>query len=223
MGKLIIDEVIQLLKAEGIRAAAAYPTESIRRVTEPVAAVSLNRADLQARTAEVLVEILAPKENGGYLCQKTALEVCGILEDAGAVCCQGNCEFVSRSNLFRVPIKAVFSGTARYNDWEELPKYTVVTGSFTHNYVCGFSARQTPGSAGASLENAPWEITVEEFFPWGIEDSLELEEPFTMDFRCAGNIERFQNCTWTERKRVAEELGIRQTRKAKASERILTS
>ena len=62
MGQLIIDEVIQLLNDGGIRADAAFPTGSMRRVSEPVAAVSLSRADLQERSAEVLVEILGPKE-----------------------------------------------------------------------------------------------------------------------------------------------------------------
>lgn len=223
MGKLIIDEVVQLLNDGGIRADAAYPTESIRRVSEPVAAVSLSQANLQARTAEVLVEILASKESGGYLCQKTALEACAILEEAGAVCCQGNCDFVSRSNLFRVPVKAVFRGTARYNDLEELPQYKVVTGSLSLDYACGFSSKQVLDSTVTSLQDALWEITVEEFFPWGAEDSLEADEPFNMDLRCEGNIERFENCVWIERKRVAEELGIRQTRKAKATGRILTS
>ncbi len=223
MGKLIIDQVVQLLNDGGIRADAAYPTGSIRRVSDPVAAVSLNQADLQERTAEVLVEILAPKESGGYLCQKTALEACAILEEAGAVCCQSHCEFVSRSNLFRVPIKAVFRGTARYSDWEEVPQYQVVTGPLTLNYVCGFSAKQALEGVSAPLQDRPWEITVEEFLPWGVEDSLELEEPFTIALRCNGIIESFDNCVWTERKRVAEKLGIRQTRKAKADGRILTS
>lgn len=222
MGKLIIDEVIQLLSDGGIRTDAAFPTESMRRVSEPVAAVSLSQADLQERTAEVLVEILGPKESGGYLCQKTALEACAILEEAGAVCCQSKCEFVSRANLFRVPIKAVFRGKARYNDLEKLPQYQVVTGSLSLDYACGFSAKQVLGGT-TPLQDASWEVTVEEFLPWGVEDSLELEEPFTIDLRCNGITERFDDCVWIERKRIAEELGIRQTRKAKASSRLLTS
>lgn len=223
MGQLIIDEVIQLLNDGGIRTDAAYPTESLRRVTEPVAAVSLSQADLQDRTAEVLVEILAPKENGGYLCQKTALQACAILEAAGAICRQSNCEFVSKANLFRVPVKAVFRGTARYNDLEKLPQYTVVTGTLPLDYVCGFSSKQVLSSTATSLLNAPWEITVEEFFPWGIEDSLEADEPFVTDLRCEGVVEQFLGCVWIERKRVAEELGIRQIRKATATRRLQTS
>ena len=223
MGKLIIDEVIQLLCDGGIRADTAYPTGSIQRVSEPVAAVSLNKADLQARTAEVLVEILTPKEIGGYLCQKTALEACGILEEAGAVCCQSNCEFVNRANLFRVPIRAVFRGAARYNDLEELPQYSVMVGSLLLPHVCGFTAQQALKGSTTPLQDAPWEITVEEFLPWGVEDSLEAENPFTIDLRCNGVTERFDDCVWIERKRIAEELGIRQIRKAKADSRLFTA
>lgn len=223
MGQLIIDHVIALLSDGGIRAGSSYPAANIQRVTEPVAAVSLAKADLKANTVQVLVEILSPKEGGGYECQKEALKACLLLEAAGAICCQDGCAYMPKANLFRVPVKAVFKGTVTSAGMEALPEYTVVTGGITLPYVCGFSAKQVRSGSGTSLQNAPWEITVEEFIPWGVEDSLEADEPFQMDLRCMGNIERFESCSWNERKRTAEELGIRQIRTAKATGRILTA
>ena len=223
MGQLILDKVIGLLQDGGIRAAAAFPAESMQRIAGPVAAVSLEKADLKSHTVEVLVEILTPKESGGYTCQKKALEACAILEEAGAVCCQNGCDFMNKTNLFRVPVKAVFRGTARYNDLEEMPKYTVITGALTLPYVCDFSAKQVLTSTGSSLQSAPWEVTVEEFFPWGVQDTLGVDEPFELRLRCMGNVECYEGCKWTSRERIAEELGIRQIRKAKATGRSITS
>lgn len=223
MGQLIVDHVITLLNDGGIRANHSYPATNIQRVTEPVAAVSLAKADLKDHTVQVLVEILAPKEGGGYACQKEALKACLILEAAGAICCQDGCAYIPKANFFRVPVKAVFKGTVTSAGIETLPDYTVVAGGITLRYVRDFSAKQAVTVSGASLRNAPWEITVEELIPWGVEDSLEPDEPFQMDLRCMGNIERFEGCTWSKRERIAEESGIRQIRTAKATGRILTS
>lgn len=214
MGQMNIAEVVQLLTGGGIRAEAAFPAERITRITEPVAAVSLADMDQEKGTVTVLVEILAPKESGGYACQQKAVSVCAVLADAGAVCRQGACAFVGKSNLFRVQVKAEFLNA--------LP-YTVVTGSMALQYVCGFSAEQERSSTEVSLEDTPWEFTVEEFFPWGVWNTLEADEPFEMDVNCMGNIERFESCTWTSRQRITERTGIRQIRKGKAEGRILTA
>ena len=222
MGLLIVDKVIELLNDEGIRASYSYPSGNIQRVTEPVAAVSLAKADLKDHTVQVLVEILSPKESGGHVCQTEALKACFILEEAGAICTQDSCTFLAKANLFRVPVRAVFNSTVTSYGTQELPKYTVVTGGLSLKYVCGFSAVQERAQATSNWQTTPWEVTVEEFIPWGIADTLEAEEPFVMDLRCMGNIERFEGCTWRERKRIAEEAGIRQIRKIKATGRILT-
>jgi len=73
------------------------------------------------------------------------------------------------------------------------------------------------------LQDAPWEFEIEEFFPWGVQVTLEPEEPFQMDVRSGGKIERYETCKWTERRRISEKTGIRQFRKGKAQSRTLTS
>lgn len=223
MGKMILDRVVQLLSDSGIRAETAYPAERISRITEPVAAVSLKEADQKAHTVTVLVEILGPKEGGGYVCQKKALEVCAVLEKAGGVCCQESCDFISRGNVFRVPIRVTFRGTARSDDMEKMPEFKIVTGTLTLDHACGFSAEQVLDPTVTLLQDAPWKFTVEEFFPWGILDTLETETPFTLELQSLGNVERFTGCAWTSRKRIAEELGIRQIRTGEAKKRFITS
>lgn len=214
MGQISLTQVVSLLSIDGVRADTAFPAERITRITEPVAAVSLAQVDQEKCTVTMLVEILGPKESGGYACQQKALTACEILAEAGAVCKQGGCSFLSKSNVFRVPVEAVFS-TAE--------PFTIVTGTLKLSYACGFSSEQKVSSTYASLQDAPWEFEIEEFFPWGVQVTLEPEEPFQMDVRSGGKIERYETCKWTERRRVSEKTGIRQFRKGKAQSRALTS
>ena len=222
MGRMIIDTVVEQLTAGGVRADAAYPAQRITRIEEPVAAVSLESADFDKHTATVLVEILSPQEKGGYLCQKRALAASAILEESGAVCTQGSCTFVPNGHIFRVPIRAVFSGIARANSVETGPEYTISTGPLVLTYACSFSAQQELTAQTSNLQAMPWEFTVEEFFPWGVEDSLAAEEPFELDLSCMGNVERYSECKWISRKRIAEKKGIRQFRTGKAAQRVQT-
>ena len=176
MGQMIVDKVVEVLRAGGIRAEAAFPSGKLVRVTEPVAAVSLEQAQPQEYRSVVLVEILAPQEIGGYLCQKKALEACGLLEAEGGVCEQGRCMFYRNSNLFRVPIRVTLHFAARAGSVEAIPKAMITAGGMQLPYVCAFSAVQKVSGEALSLENAPWEITVEEFFPWGVWNTIEPEE-----------------------------------------------
>ncbi|MBE6957751.1 MAG: hypothetical protein E7447_01180 [Ruminococcaceae bacterium] len=223
MGQMIVDKVVQLLGSGGIRTQPAYPAGKITRVTGPVAAVSLESLDTEKQLTTVLVEILGPREGGGYACQKKALEACALLEVGGGVCSQGKCSFVRQSDLFRVPVKAVFHGVARANAWEEPVRPVLVAGGLTLDRLEEFSAQQNVSGTDTSIYNAPWTFTVEEFFPWGVWNTLEPDEPFTMDLRYDGNIERFERCVWTHRERIKETGGIRQIRKGKAEGRSLTS
>lgn len=223
MGGLILDSVINMLNHGGIRAEAAYPAGRITRVTEPVAAVSLDKADQKSQTVTVRVDILGPKESGGYICQKKALEACTILEEGGAVCCQEGCHFLNKGNVFRVTVRAVFRGTARANELEEMPHFEIRIGELTLPYACGFTAEQIPNSTGELVQDAFWKFTLEEFFPWGVLDGLAAESLFVLELRNMGVMERYKNCQWTGKKRIAEEMGIRQIRTGKAEERSMTT
>ena len=222
MGGLILDNVINLLSRSGIRAEAAYPAERITRVTEPVAAVSLSKADQKSQKVTVQVDVLGPKESGGYICQKKALEVCAILEECGAVCCQEGCDFLSKGNVFCVTVLAEFHGIARVNALEEAPHFEVYIGTTRLRYACGFTAEQIPDSTGELQEQAFWKITLEEFFPWGILEALQGNSLFTLELRHEDNLEMYKNCKWTGKKRIAEEAGLRQIRTGIAEEQLLS-
>lgn len=203
MGTITVEEVVQILDEGGIRSEPAFPAQPITRITEPVAAVSLGEVNQESGLLTMLVEILGPKEKGGYVCQSKAAAACQILAEAGAVCYQENCVFLNKSNLFRVQIRAVFSVN-------ELFKLTIDQRQL--NYVCGFSSVQKKTEDGDNLQDMPWEFTVEELIPWQVQDTWIQEEPFVLQLHCAGNVERYGQCRWKQRKRIAEKRGIRQIR-----------
>lgn len=223
MGGLILDSVVSMLNHGGIRAEAAYPAGRITRVTSPVAAVSLEKADQKSQKVTVRVDILGPKEGGGYICQKKALEACAILEEGGAVCCQQGCDFLNKGNVFCVTVLAEFRGTARANELEEMPHFEVYIGSTRLRYACGFTAEQIPSSTGELVDQAFWKITLEEFFPWGILEGLQGNSTFNMELRHEQNVEMYTNCKWTGKKRIAEETGLRQIRTGIAEQQSLTT
>lgn len=214
MGQISVAQVVELLSAGGVQAEAAFPAERITRITIPVAAVSIGEVDQGKSTVTALVEILGPKESGGHACQQKALEACNILAAAGGVCRQSGCTFLSKGNVFRVQVEAEFS---------TVEEHTIVVAGRTLPYACSFSAHQKASTETGDLDGVMWEITLEELFPWGVQDTLSVTGPFQVDICCGGNIERYEECTWAERKRVTEKDGIRQIRKGTAMSLIFTA
>ncbi len=221
MGRLILDQIVQRLNDNGIRAQAAYPPEFINRITSPVAALSIDEVDGKQHTVTLLVEILGPRTNGGRSTQIRALQAVEVLEEEGAVCRQGGCKFVSKSNVFRVPIWATFQGIARAEDMITFSGYQIMAGTIFMNHACGFTSWQELEDVEESLLNAPWKFQVEEFFPWGEEDTMEAAEPFNLEVRSNSGVETYLDSKWVGRKRIVEKRGIRQIREGLANNRTM--
>lgn len=226
MGKSILNTVLDLLTEGGISAAPAQPQGQMPRLHSGVAAVSIGKVDTAKETATVLVEVVSPMKNGAKQCQDKALKVCDLLSAAGAECVQSGCSFDSRAALFCVPVTALFHGKATADDWipkeepEEIPKevWTISADGQTLLQVRSFSAKQAVDLQYKTLADAPWEFTLEEFFPEGTQEPAELQEPFSV--HVSGQV--FSGCTLTERRRVYTEQGIEQVRKGVATARTVT-
>lgn len=207
MGKSILNAVVDLLNEGGIPAAPAQPEKHMLIIHTPVAAVSIEKVDTESAT--VLVQMVAPIQSGAERCQKRALQAGALLREAGAECVQGKCTFEGRSSLFCVPVTAKFYGTATAEDWipkEESPPVSYRLGNTSLPYVTGFSA---------SLEDALWAFSLEEFFPTGTPEPEKPEEPFAL---FVGN-EIFAGCTLTKCQREYTAEGVRQIRKGTATSR----
>ena len=205
MGKSILNTVIDLLNEGGIPAAPAQPERHMMIIHAPVAAVSIEKVDMESAT--VLVQVVAPIKSGAERCQERALKVCEVLREAGAECVQEKCVFEGRAALFCVPVTAKFYGTATEEDWipkEDPPAVSYRIGDAVLAYVTGFSAL---------LEDGQWEFELEEFFPDGVSVSVQPTEPFAL---FVGN-EIFAGCALTRCQRVYTAEGVRQIRKGTAT------
>ena len=70
----IVNQVINALRAENIRADEAYPGGRIPALTGAVAAVRLGKVDRSVRTTNVEVVIMSPAKSGGSLCMSRVQE-----------------------------------------------------------------------------------------------------------------------------------------------------
>lgn len=220
MGKLISEEIVELLCSNGIRAEIAYPGGEITRITSVVAAVSVHEVDQKNHTLTVLVDVLCPQQIGGYSSQTKAMEVCELLKAYGAVCRQGKCAFVKKASVFRVPVWAEFHGVVKESELPVPSKYKIKVGGMELRHLSAFSAEKKVNEP-ASFGEAKWTVTVEEFFPWGTFNTLEPEEPFELDVISKGGLEQYLTCSWVRQKRIAEEMGVRQIREAVAKNRLI--
>lgn len=220
MGDVILDLVVELLNENGIMAEAAQPAGDMVAVQTTVAAVGLERVDQAEESATILVEMVSPAMQGAKICQKRALKVYDILREAGAICRQDKCTFLSKANMFCTPITAVFYGTATAEGWQPRQEYTVSVEGVPIPKVTAFSARQQlAGEEETSLSAMLWEFTLEEFLPVGVPEPAEPEEPFTLTISHGTESETYTGCKLTARERVAERKGVRQIRKGTAQQR----
>ena len=221
MGDIILDMVVELLNQQGIMAEAAQPAGNMVAAQTTVAAVGLECVDQAAETATILVEMVSPANQGAKICQKRALKVYDILQEAGAVCRQDKCTFLSKANMFCTPITAVFYGTATAEGWQPRQEYTASVAGVSLPKVTAFSAQQRlTGEEATSLAGMAWEFTLEEFLPVDVSESEDPEEPFTLTVTTGGKSETYTGCRLTARERVTERNGIRQVRRGTAEQRV---
>ena len=218
MGTLILDMVVDLLNEGGLRAEAAQPAGDMTAVQGVVAAVSLERVDQADESVTVMVEMVGPVKLGARECQKTALEALEILRSAGGVCQMGKCTFISKADIFCIPVTAVFYGTASPQEWQPRRGYTVTMAGADLQHVTGFSAGQK-AEEGITLADAPWEFTLEEFLPVGAQEPEDPAENFALAVSYGSEAEHYIGCKLTARQRVAEKNGIRQIRRGMAEQR----
>lgn len=217
----IVDYVITLLSDGGIQADKAWPADVMTLAQVPVAAVSLEEADRKKGTATVMVEMVCNFRSGAAACQRKALEVYEILTNSGASCLQGKCSFDGKSSLFSVPVRAVFYGVAKADSWEPVVKPRVKINAVQLEYLCGCTIERAKDEEYPKLSEAPWQFTLEEFFPGGITEPEEVQDPFTLTVFCNGMRESYHDCVVTQHQRVVEETGIRQIRKGTAAKKTI--
>ena len=110
MGKPIVTEAVGFLTAKGLRAARGYPGAPAPRITAPVVAVNVHKAENTAATYCALV--CAPQSMGAKGAEETAATVASVWMEQEAECSWGECKFDDTLNVFTVAV---------YGRWEDPP------------------------------------------------------------------------------------------------------
>lgn len=223
MGISILEMVLRLLRQEDFTADIAYPGMKYPVLTEPVAAVHLEKVDRSSLEVTVEVTIICPASLGGTTCEIEALRATEVLRWAGATCIQHGCKYDGLAQVYEVSVMATFTGITEEDSCTIGPGFTVHLSDIYHPYAISFIATETAdhvvcyemgetAPVGMSPGSTTWKLELEEIIPAG---SPEAEQPaalFTLKLTTDIQTETYYHCRWTSVKREFTKDGLRKTR-----------
>lgn len=217
MEALIINSVVEALREAGIPAQTAYPGEAMPDISAVQAAVSLEKLDYTARSATVLVTVMAPVSAGGKACEDGAIRVGGALETMGGICVQEGCRFNGYADAYSIRVLGTFYGAAVMADWESASDFTVKIGETMMTHAVAFRAQQVVDQVtGVPADDAVWTIRLEEHFARGERPQPPPTEPFVVTVKRSGSTEIYNECCWTTVQLENTPTGLRQIRQGVA-------
>lgn len=215
----IVNQVIDALRDENIRADEAYPGRRIPALTGAVAAVRLGKVDRSVRTTTVQVVVMSPAKSGGSLCEGTALRAVEVLQDMGGTCVKDVCKFDEMADVFYIKIEAEFFGTASADDWSGGPGFSVTIGTQALPHIVSFGVQRKTDEEVTAIKDAKWQFTLTELLPPDSSEPPDPSEPFLLTVTRNYTDEILTDCTLISVKREDTLRGISQTRVGMAKTR----
>lgn len=223
MGISILELVLQRLREENFLADVAFPGQKCPRITEPVAAVHIEKVDRSNLSVTVEVNIICPAELGGTYCEVEALRATEVLSRAGAACIQNGCEYDGLAQVYVVSILAAFTGITEADDCVMGPGFRVYQEDNLQPFAVSFQAEQKIDVAAQYEmgEDTPigirngswiWALRLEELIPPGNPEVKDLEGPFVIRVESDTVTEVYSNCRWTSVRREFTRQGLRRIR-----------
>lgn len=230
MGISILEMVLRCLREENFRADIAYPGQMYPKITEPVAAVHIEKVDRANLTVTVEVTILCPASVGGTACEVEALRATEALRWSGAVCVQNGCSYDGVAQVYMVSILASYTCIAEEDDCTLGPGFYVFIEDMLQPDAVAFSEEELPGYAleyvtaqstpvGYSGGCSKWSISLEELIPIGTPEPEEPAGEFTLLVVTDQKTETYSGCRWTAIQRTLTKEGLRRVRKGIARSR----
>lgn len=221
MGYELLESVMDLLTAAGLRAGEEYPAGERVEIYSPVAAVGLRELDFAAGEARFTVRILSPRILGGWCCQTHGAKAAKALHEGGYAVQTGEMEYLSGSDCFCVTLTAVLPVIPGEGEWLAGRRWQVLCGEMEQENVISFRAVQDQGRRliGATSQSEPVGVTPGSG-GWSIElvqhitaEPEALEEPFELLVRSGGTEHRYGECFWNETEIAHTQGGLRLTRR----------
>lgn len=233
MGISILELVLRELRQSQFTADIAYPGQKYPVLTEPVAAVHLDKVDRANLSVTVEVNIICPAALGGTTCELEALRATEVLRWAGAVCIQNGCSYDGLAQVYQVSVLATFTGITEADDCTIGPGFRVYINelriknpvAFTAQEECDHQVQFAMGEnlpVGLAPGKRQWTIQLEELIPAGSPEVVQSADLFELKLATDVQTESFYHCRWLSEKREFTPSGLRRTRKGVALERVVT-
>lgn len=234
MGISILELVQRELKQANFVTDIAFPGQKYPVLTEPVAAVHLEKVDRASLTVTVEVNIICPASLGGTTCELEALRATEVLRWAGAVCIQNGCTYDGLAQVYQVSVMATFTGITEADDCTIGPGFTVRINGLRVLNVVSFTAEHSAAhkTQFAMGENAPvgispgkrlWEIRLEEVIPAGTAEVAQSADLFELKLTTDIQVENFYHCRWLSEKREFTRDGLHRIRTGVAMSREVSA
>lgn len=206
MGYELLEAVVGILTAAGIRAGEEYPAGERMEILSPAAAVGLRELDTDAGAARFTVRVLSPRILGGWCCQVWAARAAAALHGAGLSCSAGEMEYRSGSNCFCVTLDAEWPVVMADGAWTPGQRWQVLCGDAVQEGVASFRAVRDQGRrvVGAFCRSDPVAVTpgsggwALELVQWVLREPADTEEPFVLTVREGTRTHRYTGCCWNE-------------------------
>ena len=231
MGISILELVLIRLREANFTADVAYPGQKFPQITEPVAAVHIEKVDRASLTVTVEVSIICPASLGGTQCEVEALRATEALRWTGAVCVQNGCTYDGAAQVYVVSILATFTCITEEDSCVIGPGFEVYVNGIYHRFAVAFSEEEKQERealyemgehlpVGICQGKSLWEITLEELIPAGSPETTEPEGAFTVKIVTDVKTEYYNHCRWTSVRREFTREGLRRVRKGISMERV---
>lgn len=231
MGLSILELVLRRLRQANFTADVAYPGQKYPQITEPVAAVHIQKVDRANLSVTVEVNILCPASMGGTACEVEALRATETLRWSGAVCIQNGCSYDGVSQMYVVSVLATFTCITEEERCTMGPGFKVYIDEEYQPYVQAFSEEEShdrstlyemgePDPKGICPGKQGWTISMEELIPAGSPETAEPPDAFEVQVVSDVKTEYYFHCRWTSIRREYTREGLKRIRKGICMQRV---
>ena len=222
MGISILELVLQRLRDENFAADVAYPGQVFPQISEPVAAVHIEKVDRANLTVTLEINIICPAALGGTACELEALRATAVLGLTGAVCVQNGCSYDGVGQVYTVSILATYTCLTDTEDCTMGPGFQISINGTAMPYAVAFTAEQqmahlpqyemgVPGPAAAAEGGCIWKLRLEELIPADMYEPYSPRNDVTLSRAGAVRYDYYYHCWWTSVKWEYTKQGLRRT------------
>lgn len=208
-----------MLVENGIPAAEDFPSEGFQELTQPVAALSLEKVDCQEGTAYIAVRLLSPRRLGGWRCQAASVAAASHLAAAGFFGETGQMEYLSGSDCFCVKVTVLREICLADGGWTAGKSWKISWNDQILSGVESFTAQEDRGrrmvgafwqaeQVGVTPGVTGWNITLVQRFGPGDAEPEEPEEPFTLTVERDARTVSYGACYWNKVTRRHSQQGL---------------